>query len=729
MWILESDGDLLGGKRVWLKPGKKYLFGRIKQEGVRHVIHHVSISRKHLVIEVSPVQAGDGAHVHKKSVLTVTDQGSKCGTTVDTVQIRGSSQILTQDEHTLQLGRYPPALRIKWHPTVLSFSFSSKELKAKDPLGPARSRLEDLDIKTIIPYVEKTTHVVQNKRNTAKGLQALINGKYIVQDSYLDALVYAATPGDLEISESLSPLEVDYDAHWPDANLFLPPAGKEPVQRPAESFAPNASRSHVFEGYTFVFCDTSQFENLSPPINNGHGKALFYQVHNGHTTADDLLQYMRNAAGEKGLGSEHNGDGGIVLVRFRAKGHEDWSIELGNQVAIKMDQRVIEQSEFLDAILSNDATSLCRSLPREEAPASREPQTRRTRRKTPEKDLSADAELPEVTTTQPEDTAHFENTQAEKQVETQRAKRSQSRPFVSRLKGFDDGFDMEDIPIHHSESGDVNDEMEVQVPSSQPEPVDVEEDDGMSGLLPGANAMKRRRADMGSRLFGDDLKAEEAPKPKRQKVDVLAAARRHREEEEAAAREQKQENGITFQAVAEGMAIEEMKNLVLVEEFEVPNRPRQSATVKVTDRWDEGWNGRKNFKKFRKKGEPGAPRSRIQAVIVPLDEVKRKDYGIGDHYWTNNNNQRDDSPEPIFKRTSQQPSSGRPASRAESQASLDMSEEPPTSFTAPSAHSETPRPAASVTQKSQRVSQKRTRGDGDNDSDGEELRFKFRRRR
>lgn len=50
MWVLESDGDLLEGmskrlsileeslrrptgKRVWLKPGKKYLFGRIKSEG------------------------------------------------------------------------------------------------------------------------------------------------------------------------------------------------------------------------------------------------------------------------------------------------------------------------------------------------------------------------------------------------------------------------------------------------------------------------------------------------------------------------------------------------------------------------------------------------------------------------------------------------------------------------------------------------------------------------
>lgn len=51
MWILDSEGDFLEGiytffpslvllfiyfclgKRVWLRPGKKYLFGRIKQDG------------------------------------------------------------------------------------------------------------------------------------------------------------------------------------------------------------------------------------------------------------------------------------------------------------------------------------------------------------------------------------------------------------------------------------------------------------------------------------------------------------------------------------------------------------------------------------------------------------------------------------------------------------------------------------------------------------------------
>jgi hypothetical protein len=316
-------------------------------------------------------------------------------------------------------------------------------LKAKDPLGPIRARLEDLDIKTVIPYVsEKTTHVVQNKRNTAKGLQALINGKYIVRESYIDALVYATTPQDLEVIESLSPLEEDFDAGWPDPADHLPPPGKEPVQRPAAAFAPNPNRLHIFEDYTFVFCDASQFENLSAPINSGHGKALLYQIENGKTTAQEIVQFMGNCIGNRGFHTGHDDGPKVVLVRFRAKGdYEAWSIELGNQVALLMDQRVIEQSEFLDAILSNDAGALCRALPRESAPAD---------------EVNAN-EPPQpqqayVNTRQTQPSAEPEDSVATTSSKT--SKRSRHRQFVSKVKTFDDGFDMESIPIYTLEPGD-----------------------------------------------------------------------------------------------------------------------------------------------------------------------------------------------------------------------------------------------------------------------------------
>ncbi|KAJ6071079.1 hypothetical protein N7499_009093 [Penicillium canescens] len=358
MWILDSSGDFLEGKRVWLRPGKKYLFGRFQRDGVRHAVNHNSISRKHMTIEIAAVKPKDGMSPRARSDITITDLQSKKGTIVDNKRIEGECKLEKADEHIIQLAKYQHTLRIKWEPVVFSFSFSSREMRASDPLIHVRSRLEDLDIKTVIDYlVGHTTHVVQSKRNTAKGLQALVNGKYIVNDSYIDAVVYAATPSDLENLESLCPLEIDFESSWPDPTEHLPPAGKEPVNRPATAFAPNPARLNVFEGYTFVFGDRSQFDNLQAPINNAQGKALLYEVENGVTTAAEIVRFMEKSARGNGVGSERRGSGGVVLVRFRSPGeHESWSIEIGNEVALMTDQRVIEQREFLDAILSNDAS-------------------------------------------------------------------------------------------------------------------------------------------------------------------------------------------------------------------------------------------------------------------------------------------------------------------------------------------------------------------------------------
>jgi hypothetical protein len=67
---------------------------------------------------------------------------------------------------------------ISWEPVVFAFSFTSKELQT-DPLATLRERFEQLDIKIVHEYVNSTTHVVSKKRNTAKGLQALIMGSIL----------------------------------------------------------------------------------------------------------------------------------------------------------------------------------------------------------------------------------------------------------------------------------------------------------------------------------------------------------------------------------------------------------------------------------------------------------------------------------------------------------------------------------------------------------------------
>ena len=90
---------------------------------------------------------------------------------------------------------------------------------------------------------------------------------------------------------------------------------------------------------------------------------------------------------------------------------------------------------------------------------------------------------------------------------------------------------------------------------------------------------------------------------------------------------------------------ERLRDLAIVEEMDVPrlqerrsNRSGRQEQDHDDERWDPAWAGRKNFKKFRRKGaagdEPQGQYNRGTRVIVSLEPVKEKDYGIGDHYWT-----------------------------------------------------------------------------------------------
>lgn len=514
-------------------------------------------------------------------------------------------------------------------------------MKAEDPLAKVRARLESLDIKTIIPYlVEHTTHVVQNKRNTAKGLQALINGRHIVKNSYLDAIEYATTPTDLESEATLCPLEIDFDSAWPNPIDHLPPAGSEPVIRPAEAFSPNPDRAIIFDKYTFVFGDSTQFDNLQPAITNGHGKALLFEIKDGETTASEIVRFMKKAAGNKGVGSERAGKGGVVLVRFRSKGdYENWSIEVGNEVALMTDQRVIEQREFLGAILNNDAGPLCRPLPHEE----------RSSQVAPPQAANPSPESPPSPPRPAQHEASKSLSPAQpSEPAAPQAKPTRVRKYVSKMKTFDDGFDMDSVPVYepgpdetsHSQAMDL--EPIEHTPPPQPMPTveetpmaeeyNEEEHDHVSDLLPGAQAMKRRRADKGDEqpTPAKRIKAEPAPKLRRRKIDVLEEARKHREEEEK--QQQAEEESTSFHDID----VEKLRNLAIVEEMEMPVRQAPTRDEEKSDRWDEQWNGRKNFKRFRRKGEPRHGRQRIQSVIVPLEQVTRKDFGIGEQYWTSN---------------------------------------------------------------------------------------------
>lgn len=162
-------------------------------------------------------------------------------------------------------------------------------------------------------------------------------------------------------------------------------------------------------------------------------------------------------------------------------------------------------------------------------------------------------------------------------------------------------------------------------------------------LLPAAAAMKRRKIEEEKEArrkgvtpatsFSKTQSKIENEKAKKQKkeVDIQEVVRERREAEENAGRRDEE----SLHQPLDDTNVEELKNLAVVEEMQLPmrpNRPQRNQTNGASDpRWNDHWNGRKNFKKFRRQGEPNQVR-RGQSVMVPLEEVKKKDFGIGEDY-------------------------------------------------------------------------------------------------
>ncbi|KAI9895077.1 MAG: hypothetical protein M1814_000302 [Vezdaea aestivalis] len=624
-------------------------------------VEHKSISRKHLTITVDPVERGDGTQIYNRSRVTIEDHGSKFGSLLNGEKLRSDSAVLDNksSEHNIKLGNYEKKVRITWNPIVLSHSLSKKEGKKDDPLGSFRSRLEPHDIKSIVPYVfGTTTHVIATKRNTAKGLQALINGKYLVEESYVNAIIKATEPCDTADPESSSLLEGDFDANWPDASRFLPPPGNEPTKRPVECFEPSLDRSDIFCGYTFIFFDVVQYENLGPPINNGGGKTQIFELKLGITTSDDLFRFAKSVADESDDGPFADGcEGkGVVLVRFKTNEKWfEWAKEISHEVSQRLDHRMIEQSEFLDAILANDASLLRKPL-REAGEG-----ITRTSAHLPTRGIPAVFSRTHLTGTVVLISREASDTLMQ-HISSSGARTSQSYPatvrppvipsrlrgpIVSKFKGYDDSDDDDDQPVKPKRSLPDRDDPsdEVESPSDRevsrnragqkrgaPEEQSQDDEAFLDQLLPGAAAMKRRRLMLSASPPPLPVEPSVTSKPMqkvKKELDVIAAARSRREEEDAAAASRQVQEFLSLG----GVDIGKLRDLAIIELMEVPNRRRQGNGLRKEIENEERWAGRKNFKKFRRHRAEDGSQTKGSRVIIPLQEALRNEFGLSDELW------------------------------------------------------------------------------------------------
>ncbi|KAL7808939.1 hypothetical protein V8C44DRAFT_334920 [Trichoderma aethiopicum] len=665
MWLLENEGAFQG-RTLWLRPGKTYLFGRTASEPGQLELSHNTISRKHLTITVDPVIEGHAHNVSSRSRIKFEDLATKLGTVINGQNIKAEVYDVQAEKYEIMLGKCPHVFRLKWEPKVFTFSFTNKELQTQ-PLTSLKERFEQLDIKLLTDYsVKHTTHVISKKRNTSKGLQALINGRYIVTESFLDAISSATELSGGPDSQEPSSLERDFYRFWPNEMEHLPPRGNEPVQHPDSLYAPDSARKDVFEGYTFIFYSQIQYDNLMAPITDGGGKAMLHPIQPEETRPDDFVRYVKGVAGEKGTGSFNDGSEGkgVVLVRFLpAKGElVGWYTEFITAVSLLLDHRPIEQNEFLGAILINDARQLRRPLEVESSLRSQE--VRLTQHVEPEPITQPNLES--------QATGGMNGTSQENNSQSLPRRSRMRRPVKRRFAGFDDDDDevaIEETPppptqaaarsqaavqddeggLFVSQEDDAPMAPDTQVGTFRSQrkraPSPVPEADLMEGMAPAVAKFKRQRLESGTRfaepspepepVAEDSEQAESTGKTKKKKVkediDILALAAKNREEAEARARAEAED----LAQLPEGIDLAEIRRLNIVEE--IPLRPTERASDRTREqdiadgRWNPKWNGMKNFKKFRKRGE--ATGRQPARAIVALTEVKAKEYGVGDSYW------------------------------------------------------------------------------------------------
>jgi nijmegen breakage syndrome protein 1 len=522
---------------------------------------------------------------------------------------------------------------------------------------------------------DHTTHVVAKKRNTPKGLQALIGGKYIVLDSFVDALVAAAT----RVEGESAPLENDFEAHFPNSLEYLPPKGLEPTQRHESAYAPDSARQDMFAGYTFVFYNKTQYDGLSRPIQEGGGKAMSREAIPDETTVEDFVRYVKGVAGEKGLGEFEDGSEGkgVVVVKFspvEGPGTE-WYANFGINIALYLDHRLIEQNEFLDAILGNDASVLRRPLEIDSSGVAAPPPTAGTSISLPwvlmlikiatNASFQAPPSSAPVAPSQPA-------TQASEMAPPTR--RGRSRRTGKKFIGFDDDDFSSMAPSSAPESMVVDPapvleysqglfvsqdpDMDIDRPASQAsdtqrlgsskrkrnEPIfeEEEEENLVDQIAPVQAALRRRHEERGESSAPAVPKPEPRQPPAKKvkkelkEIDVVEINRQKHEEAKALAEAERE----SLLQQLEGMDIEQMRNLAIIEEVPVVRKPPPIRTARAdeSDRWDDKWNGRKDFKRFRRRGADG--NGRIERVLVPLEEARTKDFGIGDEYWGENDTQK-----------------------------------------------------------------------------------------
>jgi hypothetical protein len=244
-------------------------------------------------------------------------------------------------------------------------------------------------------------------------------------------------------------------------------------------------------------------------------------------------------------------------------------------------------------------------------------------------------------------------------VKSVAAKRLRYGRAVSRFRGFDD-FKAESFPSVPSVDEDQNDDekmldvaaesttyddhttedlrrLEISSPSQAENrgKKRTQAESAIDNLLPAAATMKRRRIESGkdkviSSVEENSQIHQEARHPRKRIFRKTAIPKEIDGDDELEAASRRAEQRTTEEERTEPLAAEEVlaiRNGVKIEEIAVRELKKHSGQ-REDDGWDPRWNGRKNFKKFKRRGEGPQP-MRGHRVTIRLEESRNKNPLLG----------------------------------------------------------------------------------------------------
>ncbi|KAJ6262319.1 hypothetical protein Dda_3126 [Drechslerella dactyloides] len=694
MWILDTDSQLLGGiyvalaastrRRIWLRPGAESILGRTNYSGTAPK----SISRRHVILTVEAVPEGQGLSIRHHSKLTLKDE-SKKGSTVDGEFINNNFVVLDEaTEHMLQM-----ASAIKYEPQIFTIHIGGKKkANLKTGLKEYLDKLEQLDIKCVAEFLPgKTTVAVVTKRNLPISLRALVNGAWIVTSTFVDAIVTAATRPLAANGDPLdSPLQSDISANWPNPLDYLPPPGAEPNPKGPEFFKPNPARKTMFEKWTVVCCTAQHMDIFTGVVTDAGGKIELFEITEGRTKPAELIVHLEKLGPRYVVLAPNTDDDWSINFRSEVEARTSVRFAVQNEFldAILLADPKVLRRDYEPEVPVHESVEIPSAPPADEIMKESQPVTRRTRGR-------GQKETVEAEVVQPVEPAPASTESSMRRTTSQ----SRTSRYVSQIK-IDDSDDDNFVPLpappssstaakptsfkpttsrgvsfSQAKGTQLTSIAETQTQSQGVKrrslPSDDEDEEfPIDKILPGQAAMKRRKIEEKAKKAEPSKPAKQLPsfkqkaetpapikpepipeedeeidikpaKGKKKAVDsaVIKTAQEIRRKEEAKAALEDAANEMTPEEIA---AVAKMRDLAIVEVFDIiprTDRPvaRSQAYGDESSRWEERWNGRKNFKKFKRRTRTGdleGPMRRIGGqIMVPLVEHRARDYGIGESYW------------------------------------------------------------------------------------------------